>query len=54
MEGIFWLLEDFDEGGGAKMAKVMWDAEEVGGGMMYIESQSFLQMDSHEIRIIDN
>ena len=54
MEDIFWLWEDFDEGGGAKLAEVRWDAEEVGGGRMYIKSQSLLQMDSHEIRIIDN
>ena len=54
MEDIFWLWEDFDEGGGAKLAEVRWDAEEVGGGRMYIKSQSLLQMDSHEIRIIDS
>lgn len=54
MQDIFWLWEDFDEGGGAKLAEVRWDAEEVEGGRMYIESQSLLQMDSHEIWIIDN
>ena len=54
MEDIFLLWEDFDEGGGAKLAEVMWDAEEVGGGRLYIESQSLLQMDSHEIQITDN
>ena len=54
MEDVFWLWEDFDEEGGAKLAEVRWDAEEVGGGRMYIKSQSLLQMDSHEIRIIDN
>ena len=54
MEDVFWLWEDFDEEGGAKLAEVRWDAEEVGGGRMNTQSQCLLQMDSHEIRMIDD